>query len=220
MHKLNIEVGQKFGRLTVVQELPNRLIGITERRKIRCFLCQCDCGKTHEINISGLANKGTKSCGCLLGLAHTHGESRAGKKEYKTWHYINERCHNTKHKSYKNYGGRGITVCDRWRHSYETFLSDMGRAPSSKHTMDRIDSNKSYEPSNCRWATMKEQQNNRRNNLNIGHNGEVLTMAQWAERLNENYQTLRGWLNYKKGRTIADFISRRRYKRHIDGYTI
>lgn len=181
--------GERYGRLVVIKDLG--LLG--KNKKDRKWLCQCDCGNTCEVASTNL-NKGTRSCGCLardltIQRATTHGESRGGKttKEFKTWMGIIQR---GKDKSVAVYAGRGIKVCDRWLDSYENFLTDMGRAPSTKHSIDRIDVNGDYEPSNCRWATMKQQGNNRRNNRFIAYNGETMTISQWAEQTGIKYQTL------------------------------
>jgi hypothetical protein len=106
-----------------------------------------------------------------------HGEAQKT-KEYSAWSRLPGRCYNPKHKAYKNYGGRGITICDRWRYSYENFLADMGRAPSPKHSIDRIDNDGNYEPSNCRWATAKVQGNNQRKTKKVDFNGEKRTILE------------------------------------------
>jgi hypothetical protein len=94
------------------------------------------------------------------------------------------------HDSYENYGGRGITVCDRWRDSFVAFYEDMGERPSPKHSIDRIDSNGNYEPGNCRWATPKQQMNNRRANRMITIDGETLSLQKWADRSGINRSTI------------------------------
>lgn len=95
--------------------------------------------------------------------------------------HIKDRCCNPSTKNYYNYGGRGVTICDRWESSFENFLEDMGRAPSLKHSIDRIDNNGNYEPSNCRWATQKEQLNNTRVNRRIEYNGKIKTITEWGQ---------------------------------------
>ena len=102
---------------------------------------------------------------------------------YHSWQGMIGRCEYPHHPDYRNYGGRGISVCPRWRKSFKDFMADMGPRPTKRHTIERIDTNGNYEPANCRWATQKEQQNNRRNNRLLTLNGETLTMAQWAERI-------------------------------------
>lgn len=129
-----------------------------------------------------------------------HGESSGhhsrGSSEYRVWLSMRTRCRNPNADRYKNYGGKGIKVCKRWD-KYENFLSDMGRRPSTKHQIDRIDVNGHYEPSNCRWTTTKIQSRNRTDNRLIAFNGETLTMVEWSEKLGINYFTLAGRLGEK-----------------------
>lgn len=125
-----------------------------------------------------------------------HGMS--GTSEHNIWMTMRARCSNPKHNRYPLYGGRGIKVCDRWQ-DFGNFIKDMGRRPSQKHTIERIDSQGDYEPSNCRWATQKEQQNNRTNNVRYLWDGESLTLSELAERYGKSYHQLylrinrRGW---------------------------
>ena len=100
--------------------------------------------------------------------------------EYNVWASIIQRCENSNHKFYDRYGGRGITICADWRNSFPTFLNDMGLRPSSKHTIGRIDNNKGYEPSNCRWELMKEQAMNKRNNVKLECNGKFVSVHEYA----------------------------------------
>lgn len=111
-------------------------------------------------------------------------------KCYWAWSRIKQRCYNPKHGKYPNYGGRGIKVCDRWLDSFENFLIDMGEPPSSKHSIDRISSNGDYEPLNCRWATVYEQNINKRNSIIITLNGETKTLVEWSLETGFNYRTL------------------------------
>lgn len=148
-------IGLRFGRLVVVRTLPHALAQ-----------CSCDCGRTITIERSRLSSGNTRSCGCLrhevsTERARRHGESRS--KEYRAWHSMKQRCLNPKGKQWADYGGRGITVWPDWISDYLAFLAYIGRAPSPKHTLDRYPNNDgNYQPGNVRWATQKEQQNNRR----------------------------------------------------------
>lgn len=144
------------------------------------------------------------------GRKPTHGDSPRNKrraKEYYAWDHMKARCLRPNNASYIRYGGRGIIICDRWL-VYENFLEDMGRAPSSKHSLDRIDNNGDYEPSNCRWATDQQQQENRSDNVYITHNGESLTLSRWSRRLGISKTTLsdrlkKNWPIYKVLQKVA-----------------
>lgn len=195
------KTGLRFGRLVVVSMCEKR----SASGKIY-WNCVCDCGKEKRTMSCSLSLKKTQSCGCLhsdvtISLnknRSTHGET-AGEKtpEYTTWASMMQRCENSGNAGFKNYGGRGIRVCKRWR-KYENFLKDMGRKPNPESSIDRIDNDGDYDPSNCRWASKKEQQNNTRRNRKITHNGESFNMFQWADRIGMNKKTLstrifRGW---------------------------
>jgi len=171
-------VGQRFGRLVVVKEEKSDKWGNCR------YMCECDCGISKVVSVGSLTRGVTKSCGCfskekMLTANVTHGMTST--VEYKTWVRIKTRCLNKHEKNYRNYGGRGINVCNRWLNSFENFYADMGKRPSSKHSIDRIDNNGDYCPKNCRWATRSEQARNKRNVPIIEYNGELKTMAEWSE---------------------------------------
>jgi hypothetical protein len=162
-------VGKVFGRMTVVREARAR----TKTSAAR-YECLCSCGTTKEVCASNLWSGDTKSCGCLrrelsTAKATAHSESANGRntKEYRAWQRMLARCYRQTHERYEYYGGRGISVCDRWRSSYEAFRDDMGPCPRG-HSLDRKDANGNYEPGNCRWADASVQSSNKRPRSSTG----------------------------------------------------
>ena len=155
---MKIEVGGKFGRWTVV-----RYAG--KVKQYRYWGCICDCGTERKVRQYALLAGKTRSCGCLANeltaaRSTTHGKTKT--PEYQAWISMLKRCYKPRTRAYQNYGGRGIRVCKRWRDSFENFLEDMGERPSAIHSLDRRDNDGDYTPSNCRWATVWVQNNNRR----------------------------------------------------------
>lgn len=191
--KYYAEVGNKYNRLTILDTL--------DVNGIAAYKCLCDCGVIKNIGASQVKYGHSKSCGCyqkeVVSARHkVHGYSDT--REGNIYLGMIQRCYDPKVKSYHRYGGRGITVCDRWRESVINFVADMGNAPDSKHSLDRINNDGNYEPSNCRWATMKEQHRNKRNNRFLTHAGETLVIQDWAIRIGIDHTTLvnrlqRGW---------------------------
>lgn len=170
--------------------MENRLtaIGFHEKRGRNSYwLYRCVCGTEKVIAKYSVQSGDSKSCGCLrkelisaIGRKRaTHGESR-NSNEYKIWQGMLRRCNNKNYRGYKDYGGRGIKVCERWR-KFENFLADMGRRPANK-TLDRTDNDGDYSPDNCRWATASEQNSNRRSNRYLLINGEKMTVTEAVRR--------------------------------------
>lgn len=186
--------GNRYGILVVLSRGEN--IG-----KRPTWLCRCDCGNTKEIMGGHLKSGDVRSCGCASGRLKSESKTKYGinsKKisEYAIWISMKDRCRNPKHHAYKNYGGRGIKVCERWATSFEDFLTDIGARPSPKHSLDRHpDPNGDYEPGNVRWATRKEQARNMRSNRPLTFRGETRLMIEWAEITGINYYALSARLN-------------------------
>jgi hypothetical protein len=156
--------GQRFGKLVAIKY-------IERRNKLTIWLCQCDCGNTKEISLYSFKYGNTKTCGCSKEYSGANNPNYKNglcySKEYSIWSAMKRRCKNPKHKDYKHYGERGIKVCERWL-SFDNFYEDMGKIPSEKHSIDRIDVNAGYCKENCKWATQREQMSNRRVKSNTG----------------------------------------------------
>jgi len=188
--------GQRFGRLVVLYD--------TGERKHRNVVwhCRCDCGNEVDVRGGDLASGNTKSCGCYnreraAEACTVHGMARHGKQHsvYWTWHNMLQRCENPNNKRYKDYGGRGITVCDEW-HDPQIFISwALASGWEKGLALDRIDNNGNYKPDNCRFVTPKENSRNKRNNHLITFDGKTQTMAQWAEEVNIPYHILKDRIN-------------------------
>ncbi|TGP22300.1 MULTISPECIES: hypothetical protein [unclassified Mesorhizobium] len=196
--------GERFGSLIAV-EVQAR----SGRRP--SWKCRCDCGEFTFATNGELRSGRKPSCGACAAIRvkaaqeshgfgvkgeacvnHKHGHAARGchTKEYRAWASMIARCELPSQRSYPEYGGRGIRVCDRWHASFEAFLDDVGPAPSSGHTMDRRDNDKGYEPGNVRWATASAQANNKRGSVKISYDGETKTVAEWAQAIGVKYATL------------------------------
>lgn len=172
-------VARKFGKLTVVEWAGRSDIG-NSPYKSDFWICECECKDPNysplPVQAASLISGNTTSCGCIH---RKHMMSRH--PLYTTWNNMIRRCYDPANRAYHNYGGRGITVCDRWRENFANFYADMGDPPSNEHTLDRINNDLGYSPENCRWATRKQQTRNTRRNRKITWQGETKSIADWAE---------------------------------------
>lgn len=172
--------GKRFGRLTVLRRAENSPGGRVQ------WLCECDCGSRVRVSSTHLRTGHTQSCGCFK-IERTvesakHGGNRRGKREalYDVWIDMRRRCYNPKDQSFPYYGGRGITVCSAWLESYSEFRDwALSSGYQAGLTLDRKDTDGNYAPENCRWATRKEQNFNKRNNHRLEFGGRNLTLAEW-----------------------------------------
>lgn len=181
------------------------------------WLCKCDCGNEIEAASHDLRKSHTQSCGCLQKQrasesSRTHGMSRS--LEHRIWSGMKTRCYNAKHQSYNGYGSRGIKVCERW-HDFSNFLADIGTAPSPSHTIERIDVNGDYEPSNCRWLHKSDQAKNTRRSIKLTMDGITKGPEEWAPLVGISAWAIRervkhGWPDHEALTVPA------RYKRHND----
>lgn len=185
MSKYDEAIGQKFNHLTVLKRAEN-----TPDNRVQ-FLVQCDCNGPYSqfiIRADSVISGHTKSCGCIKNIPKTHGLTNT--IYFNTWNGMMDRCNNPNNKRYYDYGGRGITVCEEWQ-SYPNFMHWAEETKIDPNTtLDRIDNNLGYSPDNCRWATNKEQMNNRRNNVYITYFGETHTLSEWCMILNLPYDLI------------------------------
>lgn len=202
-HQLIDLTNKQFGRLTVVA-----LFG--KKSDEWAWLCFCNCGGQKVILGTHLRSGKTRSCGCLSAeiagaRQRTHGMTYTS--EFTTWQTCKARCYNPKNHKYKNYGARGIKMCQKWMESFAAFFHDMGNKPSPKHSIHRINNDGDYEPGNCKWATYKEQARNRTNNRFIEVGGERITVAEFAERNNIDQRIIHSRLN--KGCPVSELLKPR-----------
>ena len=196
MGKIKDMSGQKFGRLTVLKYL------YSDKRHKAIWQCKCECGKIHNVRGDMLRNGRIQSCGCLQDdrrkeVLTKHNKSHT--RLYKVYHAMKTRCTQKNNREYKNYGARGIVVCQEWLDDFMNFYNwAMDNGYRDGLSIDRIDVNGNYEPSNCRWTDQKTQNNNKRNNIYLNYNGKTQTLMQWVDELNLTYSCVqhryeRGW---------------------------
>ena len=197
MRKLaNDLTGKKFGKLEVIG------VHDTGSRKTY-YVCQCDCGNIKVVRADALISGATKSCGCIkkeqdkINLTANHKHKMSGTRIYETWQDMKRRCYNKQNARYDRYGGRGITVCDEWLNNFQSFYDwAISNGYSDDLTIDRIDNDGNYEPSNCRWSTAKEQCNNRGSNINITIGNATKSLMCWCEIFNVDYKKV--YARYKR----------------------
>lgn len=201
--------GRRFGRYVVLRLEGRRPNGLW-------WVCRCDCGTERAVRGSILKSGQAQSCGCLhretVGqkgrerIKHGHARGKNQSKEYRAWCAMKDRCTNPSYIEWQHYGGRGIRVCDRWLHSFETFLADVGPAPSPAHSLNRLCNDGHYEPGNIAWATRGEQLRNKSTNRRISFGGETLSLVEWAERTGLNQTTIRRRLD-QYGYTVEEALT-------------
>lgn len=192
--RLKIKKGDRYGRYTIIHE-------VEQRSKKRYFLCRCDCGSEREVRLVALRAGEIKSCGCLRDEQNrvanlSHGGW--GTRLYSIWHGMKQRCLNPEIDTYKHYGGRGIKICKDWM-GFEKFRSwALSNGYEDDLTIERIDNNGNYEPSNCSWISQSEQMNNTRNTKLITYEGKTQNIMGWSKELGLNYRKIQrriasGW---------------------------
>lgn len=213
MSKIYNMIGKRFGMLTVIKELQERSKDVQ-----KVYKCVCDCGNYTNVRGRDLRSKNTRSCGCLHKRAITT-HDKTNSRVYRIYWDMKTRCYNSKHKSYKDYGGRGIEVCNEWLNNFMVFYDwSISHGYKDNLTIDRIDVNGNYEPNNCRWVTMKEQQNNTRTNVNLTYGGITHTISEWSNILSINYSTL--YNRRIKGWNIDDILTKRSDEKRLYSYQV
>lgn len=177
-------IGIKFEHLLVVSDA-------SDRGSARYVVARCDCGATKEYALLNLKSGNSRSCGTCTFRVKKH--AMCGSSEYKAWQNMKERCLNADHKYFAQYGGRGITICERWL-DFRNFHADLGNSAPGM-SLERIDNERGYSPENCHWASRSEQNNNRRSTRKIEFNGEMKSMAEWSRKLGISQATIKGRLN-------------------------
>lgn len=193
-NKIEVIEGQKYGKLTIIKEVSP----IGSKRRI---LCKCDCGNIKEYSMDRVIHGRTQSCGCIrkeMFIIHRNNNGTSvypkeatDSKLYKIWNSMKCRCYTVSSGAYFKYGAKGIRMCDEWKNDFMVFYNwALANGYSDELTIDRIDYRGNYEPSNCRWADIKTQANNKSNVRKYEYNGEMHTMTEWSEITNINYGAL------------------------------
>lgn len=184
MRKLELS-GQRFGKLVAVRS------HYDSEKRITLWECKCDCGNTCNVRANSLVHGRTKSCGCLRKESNVQNKTKHGMAKtriYNAWSSMKRRCYTTTNHNYSHYGKRGISVCDEWKESFEEFYKwAISNGYDDKLSLDRIDNDGNYCPQNCRWASIKEQNNNRGVSINISYDGKTQNLSEWCKELNLPY---------------------------------
>lgn len=183
--------GKTFNRLTVIE-----YVGKRGKYRQSYWIAKCECGTVKEYNSGAMVYGSVKSCGCLKREKTIARNTKHGLRHhplYPTWNNMMNRCSSPNCAEWHNYGGRGITVCERWK-SFENFAADMGPKPSAAHSIERREVDGNYNPDNCFWGTLAQQANNKRSNRRISFDGQDLTVSEWAKKLGVSHEMIRGRL--------------------------
>ena len=198
--------GKRYGRLIAIRR------DFDNPKNGTYWICKCDCGTEKSVPASNLVKGLANSCGCLqreraaeTQTTHGYSPNKNKRSEYTTWRSMRSRCELPGTVNYRDYGARGIRVCERWK-LFENFLEDMGDKPTPKHTLDRIDNDGDYCPENCRWVTREENGRNKRNNRLVEVDGEVKPLVVWCEKFQIPYHRALGRLN--RGKTPAEAFAK------------
>lgn len=188
--------GERYGRLVAIRRLP-------PVRGKTFWEFRCDCGNLYACRLENVRHSHTRSCGCqksediaARSLTHGHQTGRKESRTLKCYRHAKSRCTNPNDPKYSLYGGRGITMCDRWLESFPAFLSDMGICPDGK-SIDRVDPNQGYSPENCRWADSHQQARTRTDNVIVNHEGKDIILKDFARIMGVNYKSLHNYVRYK-----------------------
>ena len=210
---IQISMNARYGKLVVTDDTPTRVKSGSSYSY--AYQCRCDCGNDRIVRAADLKSGNTTSCGCtkraILEVNRiskvTHGKTDS--HVYRIWQAMKRRCYRKAEKSYPDYGGRGIAVCAEWKDSFEKFYADMGDPPTLQHTLDRRNGDGPYSKDNCKWATRVEQMQHTRRSTIFQYNGEALTVAEIARRVDIPESTIAGRI--KRGKTLDQAVALRPY---------
>ena len=224
MKTLTVNKGERFGRLVVIKEVEPRLQ--YKKGKVRRFLCQCDCGNMTTVDIYHLIHGRIKSCGCykkepslMAAKSQKYPEHMTSSRLYTIWNGIKSRCYVKTSTPYKRYGAKGITMCDEWKNDFTSFYNwSIENGYADNLTLDRINGEGNYEPSNCRWVSYTEQANNMKSNVCLTLNGESHTYAEWGRIVGIRSATLqqRKYAGWSDERTLTTPVRRKKSRKYME----